>query len=149
MGKIQIGSVSTGTLRNEDLIPAFAAELHHVTNGRMTRDETMIFDEASNFDFDSEDTSYLVEELMGNLDYHAPPHMRFGAHEGDVGLESDGADFGWWPVDFDMCQAAFISEGKNGAHTFVDTECGLFVEVNDHGNMTVRELGGDVIWDAV
>jgi hypothetical protein len=145
MAKIQIGSVSTGTLRNEDLIPAFAAELHHVTNGRMTRDETMIFDEAANFDFDSEraSTPYLVEELMGNLDYHALPHMRFGS------LEGDGADFGWWPVDFDMCQAAFISEGKNGAHTFVDTECGLFVEVNDHGNMTVRELGGEVIWDSV
>jgi len=42
-----------------------------------------------------------------------------------------------------------IDQGKNGEGTFVDTECHLYVETNDHGNMTVKELGGAVIWDCV
>jgi hypothetical protein len=69
--------------------------------------------------------------------------MQFGAHDGD------GADFGWWPTDFDGCDTVSIEQGKNGEGTFVDTECNLYVETNDHGNMTVKELGGAVIWDCV
>ena len=149
MAKIQIGSIITGTLRNEDLIPAFADELSVM---EMSEKGVTLLHEVDKFlgkpdesqpDFDSEDAGFLVGELMDALEEYAPPHMRFGS------LEGDGADFRWWPTGFDDCPTTTISEGKNGEGTFVDTECELFVEVNDHGNITVKELGGAVIWDAV
>jgi hypothetical protein len=157
MAKIQIGSVSTGTLRNEDLIPAFADELSVMEASEagvklldevwkfLGKEEPYKHPDGPLADFESEDAGYLVDELHDALNEHAPPHMRFGSHEGD------GADFGWWPVDFYGCQRTNIGlvrpsslEGR-----FVDLDCNLLVEVNDHGNMTVRELGGEVIWDSV
>jgi hypothetical protein len=42
-----------------------------------------------------------------------------------------------------------INKALYGESKFVDLECQLIVEINDHGNTTVRQLGGDVIWAAV
>jgi len=140
MRKIQIGSVSTGTLRTEDLLNAVIGEIKYLEIPGTQE----ILDEASAItDFDAENSVFILEELFEKLNEYAPPHMQFGAHDGD------GADFGWWPTDFENCHTVSIDQGKNGEGTFIDTECNLYVETNDHGNMTVKELGGAVIWDCV
>ena len=143
-----IGSVSTGTMRTEDLMPAFADELSTL---EMSETGVQLLADVEKFlgspealpGLDSEEAQWLMQELFDELDNHAPLHMRFGSHDGD------GADFGFWPTDFDDCHRITIDQGKNGDHTFVDTECNLLVETNDHGNMTVKELGGKIIWDCV
>lgn len=143
-----IGSVSTGTMRTEDLMPAFADELSTL---EMSETGVQLLADVEKFlgspealpGWDSEEAQWLMQELFDELDNHAPLHMRFGSHDGD------GADFGFWPTDFDDCHRITIDQGKNGDHTFVDTECNLLVETNDHGNMTVKELGGKIIWDCV
>ena len=150
-----IGSVSTGTMRTEDLMPAFADALSLMpaySDTEIVRRATLkLLDDVEKFlgspealpGWDSEEAQWLMQELFDELDNHAPLHMRFGSHDGD------GADFGFWPTDFDDCHRITIDQGKNGDHTFVDTECNLLVETNDHGNMTVKELGGKIIWDCV
>tara|TARA_R100000750_G_C2275263_1_gene69073 strand:- start:124 stop:531 length:408 start_codon:yes stop_codon:yes gene_type:complete len=135
MRKIQLGSVSTGTLRTEDLIDALSGEIKYLEIPNAQK----ILSEANEItDFDTENASFILEEMFEKLNEYAPPHMQFGSHD------SDGANFGWWTTDFENCHTLSIDQGK-----FVDTECGLYVEVNDHGNMTVKELGGAVIWDCV
>jgi len=135
MRKIQLGSVSTGTLRTEDLIDALSGEIKYLEIPNAQK----ILSEANEItDFDTENASFILEEMFEKLNEYAPPHMQFGSHD------SDGANFGWWTTDFENCHTLSIDQGK-----FVDTECGLYVEVNDHGSMTVKELGGAVIWDCV
>jgi len=140
MKQIQLGSVSSGTHRTEDLIDALSGEIVYL---EIPDSQTILREVSEIKDFDTEDASYILDELFNKLDEHAPPHMYFGA------LEGDGADFGWWSRDFDDCHTIPIEQGKNGEGTFVDTECNLYVEINDHGNTTVKELGGNIIWDCV
>ena len=163
MRKIQIGSVSTGTLRTEDLLPAFADELSVMemseTGVKLLRevedflgapnDSFLLFPSFGTLpDWESEKAGFLMDELFDALNEYAPPHMRFGAHEGD------GADFGWWPTDFDDCELVTLDNLAQHLMLSYDTKqvdisCSLLVEVNDHGNTTVRQIGGDIIWDCV
>ena len=101
----EVGSVSHGTLRTEDLLEAFASELlHHIQRnanawssdaGRKERDRLTDLAQAAAevTDYDSEEAAELVTELCDALQEFAPPDVAFGAHEGD------GADFGYWPME--------------------------------------------------
>jgi hypothetical protein len=85
-------SVSTGTLREQDLIPAFESVLDTagvkyerpesvnklLGGGELTTDEW------------EEVGFYLNEDLFDLLDDIAPEGTSFGSHPGD------GADFGFW-----------------------------------------------------
>jgi hypothetical protein len=142
--KVQIGSISEGTLRTVDLLEAFEAELERVSGGTYAelRDSAIRWinwlDEDHN-DEGPDESSECLQELMDALNDHAPVHVSFGAHEGD------GALFGWWPTNpAETCHTVDVDHER-----YVDIECGVLVEVNDHGNMTVRELGGETIWEAV
>ena len=148
--KVTIGSVSTGTLRDEDLLAAFAFELE-----RLADNYPELVDRANQFVedgfTDGEASSNCVAELMDALSEYAPPHVYFGAHEGD------GADFGFWPdMDFSGCEFFTVlepdvrdpSDFEPGSE-LVDTTCGIYVSINDHGNVTVSEIRGAEIWSAV
>ena len=138
--KVTIGSVSAGTLRDEDLLIAFADELERVTGSEQPFApliaearglvETGFTDgEASSNCLDAEN---VVCDLMSALSEYAPPHTYFGA------LDDDGADFGFWPTgeDFsDTCDIVRISDEE-----FIDIDCDVYVQVNDHGNITVSTL---------
>lgn len=91
--KAQIGTVSYGTLRPEDLIPAFFYELE-----ALAPDKALALFNAhgcidANDGYDTEDADYLLEDLFEALDDLAPEGCYFGA------IEGDGADFGFWPCD--------------------------------------------------
>jgi hypothetical protein len=94
--KPEIGSISHGTLRNLDLIEAFADELA-LCRGN---EDHQIIQEARavsllaslNYDVaDMESASELVNDLQDALNEYAPDGCYFGTHEGD------GSDFGFWP----------------------------------------------------
>lgn len=81
------GSVSSGTMRREDLIPTFEKVLEILSPASHTGDYDCDVDNLS----DGEKVDYLIE-LDSELNSFAPTGYYFGAHPGD------GADFGFWPI---------------------------------------------------
>jgi hypothetical protein len=87
-------SVIHGTLRNQDLIPAFLEAVLQLDP------DTPIPEELREAPQDNDDhewwyteTAYWVLEHLDNkLNDHAPDGYYFGAHEGD------GSDFGFWRI---------------------------------------------------
>lgn len=149
--KVSIGTISHGTLRTEDLLEAFADELERLEGApnSLTLAVTGLLDEE---DHDSDDwierASYMVnEQLFDALNEFAPAHTYFGT------LEGDGSDFGFWPDagSFPDCEVHYTVEPGPLAQesAWVDLSCQIYVQVNDHGNVTVSELRGKEIWSAV
>jgi hypothetical protein len=103
---IPTGTLIHGTLRPQDLLPAFRDFLkEHNPGYRMSfRDEAFILDLAEAEDANTildeahpvsgvdgwETAGYVMDMLVERLDSIAPEGYYFGAHEGD------GADFGYW-----------------------------------------------------
>lgn len=126
-----IGSVSSGTMLESDLIPSFVWEAKHLRLTRAERVAVSRIDRESNADgyFESEEAGYDLEELFNILDAHSLPYFSFSAHEGD------GADYGWWlsssfADDFDGLKINDLSEMPKGY-------TGEMAVINDHGNVTL------------
>lgn len=85
----EIGTISHGTLRTQDLLEAFAAELRRLNPKGDLAYITDRFNEPGYFE--SEDAQWDLETLSDTLNAMAPEGCYFGAHPGD------GADFGFWP----------------------------------------------------
>ena len=139
-----IGSISSGTMRPEDLIPTFAAELHHVCisrrdipakirskhyilfrviTGRLTNDSE------NYFDTDGSDAEADLDALFDALQEYAGPYFYFGAHPGN------GSDYGYWlgesfADDFDGLKVSDLSEVPSSYR-------GEVLLVNDHGNISL------------
>ena len=146
-----LGSVSTGTLRAEDLLPAFANKLQELGGEGMT-----LLNEAYHFlenvlDFqDPYDVEYpgiLAHDLVEELSGRCPPFVYFGAHPGD------GADFGFWP-DMERLQETLtaatvghtLTLPRNGEWEWQLEDEGVIVNTNDHGNVTVMDMDRNVLW---
>jgi hypothetical protein len=128
-----IGTVSHGTMKASDLVPAFIYELRAQTPTRRAhlslcaRIEKAI-DSCADYDL-SEDIDFDLEELFDALNEYAPEGFYFGAHPGD------GADFGFWLSesfieDFDGLKVDGLSQVPRGYS-------GLVLDVNDHGNVSL------------
>ena len=99
----EVGSISTGTLRAEDLLPAFVDSLPEdsVVRDRfdgLCKIESLAmdhgFDEEASFEEWMDNVRCtLVQEAEEELNENAPPGFYFGAHPGN------GADFGFWLMD--------------------------------------------------
>lgn len=100
-----IGTVSWGTLRTVDLVDRFASALRdvlefrrrrgvdHDTDAKLYKLAKEVDELPDDFDFDSEDALYILEDLFDALDSVAPRGTYFGATDGD------GSDFGFWTID--------------------------------------------------
>ena len=91
------GSVLTGTLRPEDMLPAFIDALEQLAPDapdtvRLRAEVNLLEDRAA---FDTERGDEALNDLYVALNDALPEGWRFGAHEGD------GADLGVWEVDLD------------------------------------------------
>ena len=102
----EIGSISTSTLRTEDLLAAFADALENLVQdnadywcGRQGERDTLctlVWDARECADCtieDDENGPELLDALTEALERFAPESAYFGAHPGD------GADFGFWHAD--------------------------------------------------
>lgn len=143
-----IGSVSTATLREEDLIPSFLWELRQMRPLKRQHRQ-LIREIESRMEtpgyYESEDAGYdLNEGLFDALNEYALPYFYFGAHPGD------GADFGYWlsegfEDEFDGIKVNDLSEIPSGHR-------GEVLHINDHGNMTLyikNRKGLREIWGLV
>ena len=137
-----IGSVSTGTMRNEDLIPCFMDVLKHLDKKR--HDEIV-----KEFDYNSEDADYLInEDLHDALNECAAPFCYFGSHEGD------GADYGFWVAwdsIEDACRTGEILKVNAGDKwpNPLPEETEYVLAVTNHGNGTLHTITGEEIWSVV
>ena len=156
----KLGSISSATMRKQDLIPCFLAAL-----GELVPDSPVVKDIESRACVDgrpreeddpywtSEKASYdLNETLFTALDAHAPPFCYFGAHEGD------GADYGFWvstnalrdaEKDGDLVSVDDLSEWEAREDKSGVEFVGI---VSDHGNLTVyrvTEQGLTELWAIV
>lgn len=124
------GSISSGTMRTEDLIPAFAAELDYL--GGCTRGERKLINEANRLtDYESLAASDILDELFIALDERAPAYGYFGSHEGD------GADYGFWLSGDFPANDAFDGLKVSDTSEVPADYTGEVLVVNDHGNMTL------------
>ena len=98
------GSVIHGTMRYQDLIPAFLTCLEEVDPaahaqmlmGSFGPIPAYVQDEGDDSDWwTSEDARWLLEALFEALDACAPEGHYFGAHPGD------GSDYGYWELEKD------------------------------------------------
>lgn len=158
-----IGSISSATLRSEDILPVFLECLRELAtranntehlgvcadvDAELDALETLstVIDDLHDTYYASDSVSMLINEtLMDALSCYALPYFYFGAHPGD------GADFGFWLSEeleetFDGLKVADLSEVPN-------TYWGEVLHVNDHGNVSLYscELGGKLteVWAVV
>ena len=161
MAQFQLGSISTGTLRTQDLIPAFTykmGELTHdpVSNTSKYPTEAMakLWDEAIHligtdqwWTLDPEDSGVddLLNDLTDALDELCPPFVYFGT------LEGDGADFGFW-VDFDAIDESCARKHHRCTHNpdtgeIVLEDESVIVHVSRvYGDVTVMDMERNVLW---
>ena len=89
------GTLISGTLRVEDLIPAFANEAARLSADNAIVGAWQTISNAQAIDwsqpFEAADHDDLIDELFDILDKYAPEGHYFGARGGD------GSDFGYWP----------------------------------------------------
>ena len=132
MTQFQLGSISTGTLRTEDLLPAFVSALEALGGAIDTGDWN-----------DPEQATWDMEALTDALQTLCPPFVYFGT------LEGDGSDFGFWP-DMDGLRDATGNgsfEQVFGEHEL--SEHGIILNVTDHSEFVVMDLERNVIWSVV
>lgn len=86
------GTLSWGTMREEDLIPCFTDELVRLgcQDSRLEKIKEKLRDDPEQY-YGTEDSGWdLNEFLFEELNKYAPEGYYFGASEGD------GADYGFW-----------------------------------------------------
>lgn len=144
-----IGSISSGTMREEDLIPAFLSELQSQkpckqAHKKLIREIEARMESENYYESEDEDSTFDLEALFDALNEYAPPYFYFGAHPGD------GADYGYWLTEgfveeFDGLKVNDTSEVPKGYR-------GEVLHVNDHGNVTLyvaNRLGLHEVWGIV
>jgi hypothetical protein len=156
----QLGSISTGTLRQQDLLSAFtqtlislestkfyaevgpdSLELYH--GSELVRQAPAMLDALDNTTAVS--NPYVAEYLdwlTDALNELCPPFVYFGTHPGD------GAAFGFWP-DMDRLNEAMQRMGMASESDEERLEDGVIVQVSDHGNVTVMDMDRNVLWSVV
>jgi hypothetical protein len=94
------GTIIHGTMRNQDLIPAFLdvareiapAEYAQMVSAPFSPIPSYALEDDSAEWWTSDEAHYLLEELFELLNLCAPEGFYFGAHEGD------GSDYGFWEM---------------------------------------------------
>lgn len=129
-----IGTISHGTMREEDLIPEFVYILKQFSKGK----NKVQFKECKEIEkriksenyYQSEEAGFdLNEFLFHALQDYALPYFYFGSHPGD------GADYGFWlsenfEDEFDGLKVSDLSEVPKDY-------AGEIVVINDHGNVSL------------
>lgn len=170
---LPLGTISEGTLRPEDLIPAYLDALDGI---RLTKAERATvrtvrarYEKAEQSDTqDGESTSYYADEnssfdiddLTQILDSHCPDYTYFGS------LEGDGACFGVWAsiesleedsrfgdngvVKIDAGDAFPVYSRDTKEHP--SQKANYVMSVTDHGNVTLYRRAGNrwiEVWSVV
>ena len=146
MTQFQLGSISHGTLRTQDLLPVFLETLTalggdvpsdlecgaHIEYLNWPGPGTTACDEDDKF-WSSEEAMWDMEALTDGLNNLCPPFVYFGT------LEGDGSDFGFWPNYDGMTESNIEGLDEFEAD-------GAIVKYTGNGNVTVMDMERNVIW---
>ena len=141
MTRATLGSVSSGTMCPDDLIPAFVSELEYLADDGAYAE--LIREANALEDYESDDADYILEELFDALESYAPSYAYFGAHPGD------GADYGFWVCDDfqELMRDDDVLEVPDLAE-IPAAYSGPVLLINDHGNASFgRAAGGAAEWE--
>ena len=144
----QLGSISSGTLRTEDLLQAFVEQyrLRNLnTNPRLGLEAGRLIRIAGDREWTDDEhhsAGMVCIALQDALQESCPPFVYFGAHPGD------GADFGFWP-DMDSLNEAIDQQGERGFDECWLDDGNVIVQVSDHGNVTVMDMNREIFWSVV
>lgn len=162
-----LGPVSSGTMRPEDLIPTLMNLLDDlkervsvaVPNGQEAQAVARVsaidgllgdMEVRQNADdyYESEDADHDLEDLFNALEEFAPPYAYFGTSEGD------GACYGFWishdNVRDDVMDETTLSVTAGDEWPDPLPEGTEYVyECNDHGNATLYYPDHSVVWSVV
>ena len=145
--KPTLGSVISGTMRPEDLMPALFETLLLFDPDRAEAwaeywreiDHVMCACEGDTDDmfrgFDPEKISYALNELFDELDEISPKGCYFGAHPGD------GSDYGWWPAedyDDEEEEEQIPPEAQLPVHEYLDA----LVQIDKDGRKRLAQHDG-------
>ena len=167
MAEFQLGSISTGTLRQQDLLSAFAQKLRSLESTKFYAEVgpdslelyhgSELVRQAPAMLNALDNTTPLATGAVSNpyvgeyldwltdaLQEYCPPFVYFGT------LEGDGADFGFWPdmesLDYERNYWGEETAEWNEEH-LVNHD--LLVHISDHGNVTVMDMERNVLWSVV
>lgn len=136
MKTLNIGSVSHGTLRNQDLASVLASLVRDYLDDDGLADQ---LDDIATVDDEDDGAAFepgeVINEAIDALDSACPAFCTFGFHPGD------GSDLGCWPMEPDDIDALRISDLADLDNVNV-SECDhdFTLLVNDHGNATLYRL---------
>lgn len=133
---LRVGTVSHGTMREEDLIPSFIWEANGLRLSQAERDIVRRITRAMHVAgyYDSEQANDDCTALFDILDAHCPDFCTFGAHDWD------GSDYGVWP-SLDAVEDS--SDVFKGDYRDAPKSARYALEVNDHGNATLYRRAGN------
>ena len=167
---LELGTISHGTMRTEDILPALLAALDGVelsAEDRQTCDEIQehvdAWDEGATIEADdlhlAAHTEYLEVEMYDTLipiaEDYVPDYCYIGSHPGD------GSDLGVWPCDElldDTTQGSYdgccwrLKVNNHPTEETIPDDMTHALAVNDHGNATLYARGADgwtVCWSVV
>ena len=136
MAEFQLGSISTGTLRTQDLLEAFHSTIAASGTPPALAEDGYVDGGAQYSDGE------LLEVYTEQLESLCPPFVYFGT------LEGDGADFGFWP-DIETIQEIVNIAECDASQGISCPDDGVIVQVSDHGNVTVMDMERNVLWSVV
>ena len=142
----QLGSISTGALRTDDLLLAFANKLDRL-NTKSEAGYEWLFNEAYRLNrcrnAPQQECDDRLKDLQDALQEFCPPFVYFGAHS------SDGADFGFWP-DVDRIVDELGGDPANEVDYVLDNfKGGSCIVRFANGNPCVMDMERAVIWSIV
>lgn len=142
---LSLGSISHGTMREEDLIPDFIWECNRLRLSQSERATVRRIARVMHVDgyYDTESAADDCASLFDILDAHCPDYCTFGAHPGD------GCDYGVWPSEdvlegyCDNTVARISDTSELSSVACGPGEYTHALHVNDHGNATLYRRAGN------
>ena len=149
---LDIGSISHGTLRSEDLASALITAMLSQT----WKETDLIITELRDVESGEDTTtdSEIINDAIEELDACAPPYCYVGVHEGD------GSDLGVWLStyafeeacrDGEILKVSDLSEIDDMAKEDL-ASYNYFAVVNDHGSVSLYPVvvtHGESLWHIV
>lgn len=135
LGYGKLGTIISGTMRAEYLIPAFSGELRRLAGNDAAA--LALCNRADRLeDYESEEAETILDELSTELNNYALPYCYFGARRDDL------ADYGFWVYTDDLVDMVIDDGGRVVSDLFEDMagHCGHVLLINERGDYSLFYL---------
>jgi hypothetical protein len=143
----QLGSISIGTLKTHELLPAFLPHINPESDD--AKEAQAVLERIANNDWPQNinnweeyqvefDTADLLQSIIDQIE--CPPFVYFGAQEGDI------TDFGFWVDHADVLELMLSATENEEGDAFI-TDDGLLA--HDGHDITYMDMERNVIWSTV